>query len=105
MTPEEIEKRRGYLWRESLEYEPYGLMTPTALRYGLDFAREVDRLNAEAHSEATWNRVGLARQQFNRLITYPCRLFHSRFPQRSAGRDLQTGRLIWVAFYNSKPSE
>lgn len=61
---------------------------------------EVARVNADAHSSEPWRMAGIAQQRFNRLITYPCRLFHSRYPKHSPGHDLATGRLIWVAFYN-----
>lgn len=66
---------------------------------------EVAQLTADAHGSKPWRMAGLAQQQFNRLITYPCRLFHSRYPQRSAGHDLPTGRLIWVAFYNTRQED
>lgn len=47
-----------------------------------------------------WKQVGLMEMRFNRFITYPTCLFHSRFPFEAFGNDAKDGRLIWVCFYD-----
>lgn len=38
--------------------------------------------------------------QFNRFVTYPTSLFHSRFPFEAFGSSGEDGRLIWICFYD-----
>lgn len=47
-----------------------------------------------------WAMNGLVSMRFNRFITYPTKLFHSRFPWRAFGNGPEDGRLIWVCFYD-----
>lgn len=49
-----------------------------------------------------WKQVGLIPMQFNRFITYPTCLFHSRFPFEGFGKGPEDGRLIWICFYDLK---
>lgn len=64
--------------------------------------KEATALNEEGQKVDFWEKVGHASQRFNRLIVYPTRLFHSRFPRYSQGVDVETGRLIWVAFFDKE---
>lgn len=49
---------------------------------------------------APWDQTGLAEMKFNRFITYPTSLFHSRFPFEGFGTGPSDGRLIWICFYD-----
>lgn len=61
---------------------------------------EYDRINREGHDQGAWEMVGLIGQQFNRLALYPSFLFHSRYPREAWGDGPETGRLVWVTFYD-----
>jgi Family of unknown function (DUF6445) len=47
-----------------------------------------------------WKQVGFVPMKFNRFITYPTSLFHSRYPFEGFGTTPADGRLIWVCFYD-----
>lgn len=47
-----------------------------------------------------WTMSGYVGMKFNRCVLYPCKMFHSRWPQESFGQDAATGRLVWVCFFN-----
>lgn len=50
-----------------------------------------------------WEMNAFCGMKFNRLVTYPCKSFHSRMPGdigEPFGDRVDTGRLVWVAFYN-----
>lgn len=61
---------------------------------------EYDLINAEGHDEDAWEMTGLIGQRYNRLAIYPSFLFHSRYPRRAWGHDAETGRLVWVSFFD-----
>lgn len=47
-----------------------------------------------------WERIGFIAMKWNRLVTYPTCLFHSRYPFAGFGSGPSDGRLIWVCFYD-----
>ena len=47
-----------------------------------------------------WFQIGMVPMKWNRFITYPTSLFHSRFPFEGFGTGPQDGRLIWICFYD-----
>lgn len=47
-----------------------------------------------------WDQIGFVPMRFNRFITYPTCLFHSRFPFEAFGKGPEDGRLIWICFYD-----
>lgn len=47
-----------------------------------------------------WEQVGMVPMKWNRFITYPTCLFHSRFPFEGFGKGPNDGRLIWICFYD-----
>src|SRR5690349_7864790 len=60
-------------------------------------------LTAETNVPQHWALAGFAGFKFNRLVTYPTSMFHSRVPNdivEPFGSTAATGRLIWVAFYD-----
>jgi hypothetical protein len=62
-----------------------------------EFYRTMDR---EWKELGHWEQVRLVPMEFNRFITYPTSLFHSRFPFEGFGSGPQDGRLIWICFYD-----
>lgn len=52
-----------------------------------------------------WKQVGFVPMQFNRFITYPTSLFHSRYPFEGFGTGPADGRLIWICFYDLRKGE
>jgi hypothetical protein len=60
-------------------------------------------LTAETNVKERWALAGFAGFKFNRLVTYPTSMFHSRVPNditEPFGSSPSDGRLIWVAFYD-----
>jgi Family of unknown function (DUF6445) len=47
-----------------------------------------------------WKAINFVPMKFNRFITYPTCLFHSRYPFEGFGTSPQDGRLIWICFYD-----
>lgn len=47
-----------------------------------------------------WMPQSMVGMEFNRLLIYPTKMFHSRFPHEAFGTSPEDGRLIWVAFFN-----
>jgi hypothetical protein len=47
-----------------------------------------------------WEQVNLVPMRFNRFITYPTAMFHSRYPFEGFGSGPEDGRLIWICFYD-----
>jgi hypothetical protein len=47
-----------------------------------------------------WKQIKHVPMKWNRFITYPTCLFHSRFPFEGFGKGPGDGRLIWICFYD-----
>lgn len=47
-----------------------------------------------------WEMSGFVGMKFNRFLTYPTKLVHSRWPRGGFGTGKQDGRLIWVCFFD-----
>jgi len=52
------------------------------------------------HNPDAWDQTNFAEAQYNRLITYPTSLFHSRWPWGGFGDSSESARLIHCAFFN-----
>lgn len=70
-----------------------------ALDPGME-AAEYEEINREGHDPDAWQMVGLIGQRYNRLAIYPSFLFHSRYPREAWGDGPETGRLVWVTFFD-----
>lgn len=60
-------------------------------------------LTEDTKQPALWESAGYCGMRFNRLVTYPTSSFHSRVPgdiEKPFGITVDTGRLVWVAFYD-----
>lgn len=74
------------------------LPTRTELGIGADeFYRTMDREWKELEH---WQQIGFVPMKFNRFITYPTCMFHSRFPFEGFGTGPKDGRLIWICFFD-----
>lgn len=62
--------------------------------------RFLDQINKDGGDESKWVRTVLIPQKFNRLVIYPTKLFHSRFPRDAWGDGTADGRLIHVSFFD-----
>jgi len=60
----------------------------------------VDRVKSESNSEEFWQCAGFTEARFNRLIIYPAKHFHSRYPREAFGDSPETGRLVQVCFFD-----
>lgn len=58
------------------------------------------QVNSDGMSDLHWKLNRIVTMQFNRLLTYPGNLFHSRWPKEGFGTNKNNGRLIYAAFYN-----
>ena len=68
---------------------------------GFDHTSEdAAQLDKDGQDESLWSMNGLVAMRFNRMVVYPCSLFHSRYPLRFPGETLLDGRLVGVAFFN-----
>lgn len=47
-----------------------------------------------------WEKIDFVEMRWNRFITYPTSLFHSRYPFEGFGKNAEDGRLIWICFYD-----
>src|SRR6266550_3208852 len=47
-----------------------------------------------------WEQIWFVEMKWNRFITYPTNLFHSRYPFEAFGKSPSDGRLIWICFYD-----
>jgi hypothetical protein len=47
-----------------------------------------------------WEPVSFVPMQYNKFISYPTCLFHSRYPFEGFGKGPEDGRLIWICFYD-----
>jgi len=70
----------------------------------IDADRFYKAMDREWKNLALWEQVGMIPMRFNRFITYPTCLFHSRFPHEAFGSGPQDGRLIWICFYDKAES-
>lgn len=52
------------------------------------------------HNFAAWEQTFLAPMKYNRLITYPTQMFHSRWPIDGFGDNDQNARLIGAFFFD-----
>lgn len=58
-------------------------------------------LRADANDESKWEMTDLIGQKFNRMAIYPTKRFHSRYPQKAWGKDVNDGRLVWTGFFTT----
>lgn len=57
-------------------------------------------MNREWKDLTFWEQTGMVGMKFNRFITYPTSMFHSRYPHEGFGATPADGRLVWACFYD-----
>lgn len=62
-----------------------------------------DMMQKEWNDLTYWEQSGFVGMKWNRLLTYPTSMFHSRYPFEPFGTTPEDGRLIWVCFYDIAP--
>ncbi len=71
-----------------------------ARRQGETLEDMAARLRTEGNNEALWQMHTLCSSRFNRLVFYPSKMFHSRYPKEGWGATPEESRLVWVAFFD-----
>lgn len=90
-------KHRKYGW----EYQPTKAeMDALRLPDTKEFWEEIWQ---QGFDEKHWELLGIAPMKFNRAIIFDSRRFHSRYPQKAFGSNLETSRLVKVFFLNEDP--
>lgn len=69
---------------------------------GIDADAFYSHMDKEWKILERWEKTELIPMKFNRFITYPTSLFHSRYPHEAFGKGPNDGRLIWICFYDIK---
>jgi hypothetical protein len=102
--------RNAAVWY--LSEPPDGVVAGTAFwkhketaKWGVDVndrenADLLAKLDADGSDESKWVMTGLSGQKFNRLVTYPTDIFHSRYPQDAWGNDASDGRIVFTCFFD-----
>ena len=60
-------------------------------------------MTAETKSEANWTLDGVVSMKPNRLVVYPTKVWHARYPAEGSGTSQEDGRMVWVGFFNATP--
>lgn len=68
--------------------------------HGIEADPFYKRMDAEWKDLHLWTQIKHVPMKWNRFITYPTSLFHSRFPFEGFGEGPKDGRLIWICFYD-----
>lgn len=61
---------------------------------------DVQRLGSQSRDINKWSSNGFVGAIPGRLVAYPCKKFHSRFPFEGFGETPETARLVIVSFFN-----
>lgn len=61
---------------------------------------EIDIWIRDCNSPHLWDPIGMAEQAWNRAIVMPTGKFHASMPTTGFGDDPETGRMVFVAFFN-----
>ena len=67
---------------------------------GIDDVAFYSQMDSDWKELLLWKKLRLIPMQWNKFITYPTCLFHSRFPFEGFGTGPKDGRLIWICFYD-----
>ncbi len=57
-------------------------------------------LGIDGKDDTKWIRESYVKSEFNRFLTYPSRLFHSRYPNQCDSPTKDGGRLVLACFYD-----
>lgn len=69
-------------------------------RLGKSPKRVLETLQADWNRPEAWELVEVVDMKWNRLVIYPSKRFHSRYPFEAFGNCPDNGRLIWVTFFS-----
>lgn len=71
------------------------------LRTGKSAKRIYEMLRADMNRIEAWEQIHLEEMEFNKMIVFPCKQWHSRWPWTAWGSDKNTARLINVGFFSA----
>lgn len=61
-----------------------------------------EQVNQQWNDASKWEQVHFVPMKFNRALIYKSSYFHSRYPFEAFGTDIDSGRLIAVAFFTPR---
>lgn len=61
-----------------------------------------EMMPTEWGKKEAWEQTDFVPMKWNRFVTYPSALFHSRFPHEAFGTTPKDGRLYWACFYDKE---
>ncbi len=70
----------------------------------VDVGKFKEEMQEEWLRREPWDMTGFVGMKFNRFVTYPANIFHSRYPHEAFGDRKSNARLIWVIFYDRERS-
>lgn len=62
--------------------------------------RVYTQLHKDYNDASAWEQTHLAEMKFNRMVVYPTKNFHSRWPWAAWGTHSHDCRMIWVGFFS-----
>lgn len=66
----------------------------------------LDMMKREWMDLTYWEQGNFSAMRWNRFVTYPTSVFHSRYPFESFGSTPEDGRLVWASFFDiGEPSQ
>lgn len=102
MNPPQQSKGGTAFWRHKILGIDRLPTKQSLTEQGYDADLFYKQMDGEWKQLGLWEQVNFVPMKFNRFITYPTCLFHSRFPFEGFGSGPQDGRLIWICFYDLK---
>lgn len=98
-TPEQCQGGTAF-WKHVLLDADHLLNEKELLERGLNKDLYLCGMSRDWKDLSLWKQVDLVPMRWNRFVTYPTCLFHSRFPFEAFGKGPEDGRLIWICFYD-----
>jgi hypothetical protein len=72
------------------------------LATGKSKQRICNMLRADMNNLAAWEQIHVEEMAFNRMICFPCKQWHSRWPFEAFGTEKNEARLINVGFFSAE---
>lgn len=70
------------------------------LRTGRSTKAIYSMLRTDMNRAESWERIHTEEMAFNKMIVFPCKQWHSRWPWTAWGQDKESARLISVGFFS-----
>jgi hypothetical protein len=100
LTPPQCPATATAFWTDrETGWEEMPTVTEVEAR-GTTEERVVARLRAQADDASKWAANAVVFARFGRLVVYPTKRFHSRYPFEAFGKTPETARLILAIFFD-----